>query len=399
MNNRIKALSKLYFEEVQQIRHHLHRFPELSYNEVETSSFIASKLEAWGIEYQRNVGGYNVVALLKGDLPDGAGRTIALRADHDALPIVEQGDKPYISQNKGVMHACGHDVHTASLLGCLRILKELKSAWGGTVKAIFQHAEEVFPGGASQMIEAGVLKNPDVEVIFGQHVFPDLEPGKVGFREGIYMASADEIDLIIRGKGGHGATPHACIDTILVASHVLVALQQVASRRANPIIPTVLSFGTIQGGLANNVIPEEVVIKGTFRTLDEAWRKEAHQLIREIAEGVAKSMGATAEVVIRVGYPCLINDSQPTLLAQKTARAYLGEANVVELPIRMTSEDFSYYSQVAKSCFYRLGTGNKNNPATCHSVHTPLFDIDESALETGMGLLAAIAIKSLENEG
>lgn len=389
----IRNQAKGFLAELIQIRRHLHQYPELSFEEVATGQFIASKLKEWGIPHQHGIADNGVIALIEGKYPSS--KTTALRADIDALPIREANDVPYKSKNDGIMHACGHDVHTTSLLGAARILWQHKDQFQGTVKLLFQPGEEKLPGGASIMIKEGALQNPSPESIFGQHVHPPLEAGKVGFRPGRYMASADEIYMRVQGRGGHGALPHLTDDPILIAAQILVALQQVVSRRANPLIPSVLTFGKINStGGATNVIPEEVKIQGTFRTMDEQWRFEAHQKMKKMAEEMAVSMGGTCDFDIRVGYPALINDEPLTMQAKTLASIYLGEENVVDLPMRMSAEDFAYYSQEMPACFYRLGTGNIARGITS-SVHTPTFDIDESALEVGAGLMAWLAIARL----
>lgn len=383
--DKIKSLSNEYFEEIRGIRHHLHMNPELSYVEHETGKYICKQLDTWGIEYNYPVADNGIVALLHGS---EEGPVRALRADIDALPIQEANDVPYKSKKPGIMHACGHDVHTSSALGAVKILNELKNEWKGTIKVLFQPAEEKLPGGASIMIKEGALKNPEPTYIVGQHVHPPLAAGKIGLRLETYMASADEIYLTVHGRGGHGALPQDVIDPILVASNILVQLQQVISRKSVPNVPNVLSFGKINSdGGATNIIPERVFIEGTFRTMDEKWRKEAHEHIRRICTKVAESMEATCEVDIRVGYPCLYNDIDATARVKQLAIDYLGQDNVVDLPIRMTAEDFAYYSQEMPACFYRLGTGNVEKGITS-PVHTPTFDIDEEALKVGMGFMA-----------
>lgn len=389
----IKEKAGHYFEKIQSIRHHLHRNPELSFREVETGKYIAGILTDMGIEFTDGWCDNGIVAIIKGDR--SSSKVIMLRADIDALPITEANKTTYSSQNVGIMHACGHDVHTSCLLGAMHILNDLKSEFGGTIKCIFQPGEEQLPGGASIMIKEGVLENPKPQSIIGQHVHPPLEVGKIGIRSGIYMASADEIRMVVKGKGGHGALPHNCIDTVLMSSRILIALQDIVSRNMNPNIPAVLSFGKINSvGGATNIIPDEVKIEGTFRTMDEVWRKEAHKLIKRVAEKTAESMGGSVEVDIMVGYPCLINEPQLTDRVRSAMIQYMGESNVVELPIRLTAEDFSYYSQNADACFYRLGTGNKAKGITS-PVHTPTFDIDEEALQIGMGLMAYLAMEEL----
>ncbi|HMO40580.1 MAG TPA: M20 family metallopeptidase [Saprospiraceae bacterium] len=393
MKKNIQDLSKQYFAEVVQIRRHLHQHPELSFQEVQTGRFIARQLEAYGIPYAHGMAGNGVVALIRGQNPDA--KIVALRADIDALPIEEANEVPYKSQHPGVMHACGHDVHTASLLGTAKILHTLRDQLHGTLKLIFQPAEELYPGGASIMIREGVLENPKPTSIFGQHVHPPLEAGKVGFRPGVYMASADELYLTVRGRGGHGATPHNCIDPVVIAAQIITALQQIVSRYGDPTIPSVLTFGKINStGGATNIIPDEVKLEGTFRTMDESWRFEAHRRMQAIAESIAAGMGGSCDFDIKVAYPTLYNDPALTMRARAWAEAYLGQEHVVELPIRMTAEDFAYYSQQMPACFYRLGTGNIAKGITS-PVHTTTFDIDETALEIGMGLMAWLGVQEL----
>lgn len=366
--------------------------PELSYEEYETAAFVAKELREIGLEPIEGVAKTGVVALIKGKNPES--RTIALRGDMDALPILEQNDVPYKSKNEGVMHACGHDVHTSSLLGAARILNDLKDDFEGTIKLIFQPGEEKNPGGASLMIKDGVLKNPAPQTIHGQHVYPLIPVGKVGFRSGMYMASADEVYLTIKGKGGHGAIPEMLTDTVLITSHIIVALQQIISRNADPKKPTVLSFGKVEAKGATNIIPDEVKVAGTFRAMDEEWRAKAHELITNMAQSIAKGMGAECDVNIDKGYPFLQNDPELTSQSRAAAAEYLGEENIVDLDLWMGAEDFSYYSQEIPACFYRLGTRNEERGITSY-VHTPTFDIDENALEIGCGLMAWLAFKQL----
>lgn len=387
--NKIKSLAEDYFDDVLRIRKHLHQYPELSFEEFETSKFICKELDKIGVEYQVGMVKTGIVVLLYGNNPNSSVRM--LRADMDALPILEENTCEYASCNSGVMHACGHDVHTASLLGAIRILHQLRNEWEGTIKCIFQPGEEKLPGGASLMIKEGVLENPTPTAVFGQHVFPELTAGKVGFRPGLYMASADELYFTVKGKGGHAATPYLNVDPILIASHIVIGLQQIVSRFGNPAIPSVLSIGDIHGNGATNVIPNEVKMKGTFRTMDEKWRFEAHDKIKELAQGIAKSMGGVCEVEVKVGYPFVINDVDLTLEAKEKAISYLGKTNVVDLPIRMTGEDFSYYSQAMPGVFYRLGTASEDGSNEV-AVHNPKFDINQEALKTGMGLMAWLAV-------
>ncbi len=395
IQNKIKALAEQYHQEIVAIRHHLHANPELSFKEYETSAFVQQKLGEIGIPFQNGVAGTGVVGHIKGKNPEK--RVIALRADMDALPILEANDVPYKSKNEGVMHACGHDVHTSSLLGASRILNEIKEEFEGTIKLIFQPGEERHPGGASIMIKEGVLENPSPSSIIGQHVHPLIPVGTVGFRSGLMMASTDELEIIVKGKGGHGAVPQNCIDPILISAHLLVALQQVVSRFVDPTVPKVLTFGRIesQGGIYN-VIPNEVRILGTMRMMNEEWRYKAHEQIKNIVHHTALAFGGTAEIGIKVGYPFLINDKEVTARCRSAAEAYMGKENVLDLPMRMTAEDFAYYSQQIKGCFYRLGVANEAKGITS-SVHTPTFNIDEDALKTGVGLMAYLAVHELEN--
>lgn len=390
--NDIKALAGQFLPDVVAVRRHMHTHPELSFQEYETSAYIQSKLTEWGIPFKNNIVKTGIVATIQGKNPNS--KTIALRADIDALPIVEENDVPYKSVNTGVMHACGHDAHTSSLLGAARILNTLKDNFEGTVRMLFQPGEERIPGGAKLMIEEGVLENPRPHSIIGQHVLPQLEAGKVGFKGGMFMASADEIYVTVHGKGGHGAMPHLAIDPVLIAAHIVVTLQQVVSRRSSPLTPTVLTFGKVVANGSTNIIPNDVYMEGTFRTMNEEWRTKAHDIMKKTAETLAESMGATCEFKILKGYPFLVNDEDLTERARLAAVEYLGIENVVELESRMTAEDFAYYTQLMPACFYRLGTGNVARNITS-GIHTPTFDIDESSLETGMGLMAYLAVKEL----
>jgi hippurate hydrolase len=384
LKENIQQLAKKYAPDFISIRHHLHAHPELSYQEFQTSKFVQQKLTEIGVPFQV-MAGTGVVGLLKGRNPDK--RVVALRADMDALPIKEENDVPYRSKNEGVMHACGHDVHTTVLLGASRILNELKEEWEGTVKLIFQPGEEKNPGGASLMIKEGVLKNPEPQAIFGLHVHPGLEIGKLSFRGGMVMASADEIYITIRGKGGHAAAPHLTVDTILVASHLVVALQQIISRNRNPLSPSVLSITSVQGGYTTNVIPSEVKLMGTFRAMDEEWRFRAHELIRKQATELVHSMGAEIDLHIDVGYPMVYNNEALDTVARSEAREFMGRDRVLETEIRMGAEDFGYYTRQIPGCFYRLGVMNVEKGITS-GVHTPTFNIDESAIEIGAGMMA-----------
>ncbi|MBP3944169.1 amidohydrolase [Sphingobacteriaceae bacterium WQ 2009] len=387
----VTALAQDVFQDTVATRRHLHQHPELSFAEYNTSKFIQAQLTKLGIPFE-SMADTGVVALIQGDLPSQ--EVIALRADMDALPIQEIDGRSYGSSTPGVMHACGHDAHTASLLGTAAILMRLKDQFGGTVKLIFQPGEEKLPGGASIMIKEGVLQNPAPTSIYGQHVMPLIETGKVGFRAGKYMASCDELFMTVKGRGGHGAHPHQTIDPIAITAQIIVALQQVVSRVADPRTPTVLSFGKIIAHGATNIIPEEVYLEGTFRTFDEDWRAKAHERMYAIATSIAAGFGAVCDFEIRKGYPFLINEEKLTHEARRHAVEYLGDENVLDLDLWPAAEDFSYYSQEINACFYRLGTGNKARGITS-GVHTPDFDIDENALALSTGLMAFITLRRL----
>jgi amidohydrolase len=393
LKDKISLLAKEIYSDVVKNRRHLHAHPELSFHEYQTSAFVAQKLDELGIKYQK-MANTGLVAIIQGEKPSEG--VVALRADMDALPIVEANDVPYKSTNAGVMHACGHDAHTSSLLGTARILTELKKEFGGTVKLIFQPAEEKLPGGANMMIKEGVLENPKPDAVIGQHVMPLIEAGQVGFRSGKYMASTDEIYVTVYGKGGHGAQPQQNIDPVLITSHIIIALQQIISRVADPKTPSVLSFGKVIANGATNVIPNEVYLEGTFRTMDEDWRARAHEKMKKMAEGIAEAMGGRCDFNIVRGYPFLINEEKLTAEVRAYAEDFLGKENVLDLDIWMAAEDFAYYSQVSDACFYRLGTGNKERGITS-SVHTPTFDVDEESLKLSTGLMAYIALKQLGN--
>lgn len=386
----IKARAAQLLPTIREIRHHLHKHPELSFEEVQTSAYICSILDKHNITYTKGWAGTGVLATIVGR-KDGAVR--GLRADIDALPIQEESNSPYASQNPGVMHACGHDVHTATMLGALLILNSLKDEMKGVIKCIFQPGEEKHPGGAKILLEEKVFGEKYPEFIIGQHVHPPLQAGKVGQKSGQFMASADEIFITIKGKGGHAALPHNAIDPIVVASHLIIQLQEIISRKKDPTIPSLLTIGKIYSvGGATNIIPDEVKLEGTFRSMDEKWRFQAHKHIRNVCDHVTAAMGANYELDLKVGYPSLYNDPRISILMKAKMIEYLGSDQVEDLDIRMTAEDFAYYSQVMPAYFYRLGTGNPSK-GIVHSVHTSKFDIDESALEIGAGLMAYLAFE------
>ena len=388
---KIKGLSAQFTAETVANRRHLHQNPELSFHEYNTAKFVIDELTAIGLKPEL-IANTGVFALIEGRNP--ASRVVALRADMDALPIFEKNDHAYKSKIDGVMHACGHDAHTASLLTSARILSAIKNDFEGTIKLVFQPAEEKAPGGASIMIKEGILENPRPISILGQHVAPNVPVGKIGFREGMYMASTDELYLTVKGKGGHGAMPDTLIDPVLIASHLIVAMQQIISRNRKPANPSVLSFGRFIADGVTNVIPNEVKIQGTFRCMDEEWRAEGLQKMKKLAEGICEAMGGSCDFQVVNGYPFLKNDPELTRRSRAAAVAYMGAENVVDLDLWMAGEDFAFYSQVVDACFYRLGTRNEAKGITA-GVHTPTFDIDEHSLAIGPGLMAWLAVEEL----
>lgn len=393
MIDAIRRLATEGFPEWQRIRHHIHAHPELSFIEHETARFISGQLAEWGIDHQTGIAGTGIVGVLEGKT--AGNKCVAIRAELDALPIRELNDTDYVSKKEGIMHACGHDVHATSLLGILYILKKLKNEWEGQIKFIFQPGEEQHPGGGSLMIADGVLENPKVDAILGMHVYPTLPSGFVGFRSGQYMAATDEIHITIHGKGGHAALPHQTIDPVTIAAQVITTLQQVVSRRSNPVSPSVLSFGMIAGGTVNNVIPDTVELAGTLRTMNEAWREEAHQLISRIVHNTCEAFGATATISIPKGYPSLYNNPELTAQAEALAKEYLGADQVKTLDLRMTADDFAFYGHQVPGCFFRIGT-NKNGTEFTASVHNPHFDIHEEAMITAIGTMAWIAVNTVK---
>ena len=397
MNNQkaeVKSFSSEIQNEVIAIRRHIHANPELSNEELKTADFISKKLNEWEIPHSTKIAGNGICVLLKGELPGE--KVIAIRGELDALPIIEKNEVSYKSCNEGVMHACGHDVHTAALLGTLRILQHLKSKWGGTIKAIFQPAEEKLPGGASIMISNGILEKPKPNAILALHVFPTLEFGKVGFREGQYMASCDELFITVKGKGGHAAMPGEYNNPLFISARLLNAYENLIEELKVQTIPTVIAFGKIVGPGATNVIPDEVKIEGTFRTMDEVWRKTIHKKLKFIAHKISIETSSLIEVKIEIGYPCLVNNQTLTSQSKKAAEDYLGKENVVEIPLRMTSDDFAFYSHEIPGCYFRLGTRNESR-GIISPVHTSTFDIEEKALETATGTMAWVALQLLNS--
>ncbi|TVQ98832.1 MAG: amidohydrolase [Spirochaetaceae bacterium] len=390
----VKNLAARYAADTITHRRTLHAAPELSFQERETSAYIARTLTDWGIDCVSGIGGYGVVATIPGGSP---GPVVVLRADMDALPITEQTGLPFASTRPGVMHACGHDAHVACLLTAARILQQIREQFGGVIRLIFQPAEEKLPGGAQAMIRDGVLTNPVPTVAVGQHINPTLPTGVIGFRSGLFMASVDDLFLRIRGSGGHAANPDQLVDPVTIAAQIILSLQQVSSRLAPPEVPTVLSIGQVIAGGATNVIPTEVTMEGTFRTVDETWRMAAHDHIRRIATRTAEAMNGTCEVEIQIGYPSLMNDLDLTARIEENARLYVGAERVQPLPLTMGGEDFAYYGRALPGCFYNLGVCPPDRLERSEPLHSPRLVVDEAALEVGAGFLAWNAVRELQH--
>lgn len=376
-----------YSEQAISWRKHIHQNPELSFKEFQTAEFIREKLREFGVDNVQEIANTGTIALIKGN--DPSSRCLGFRADIDALPIQEANEVDYKSKNDGVMHACGHDVHSSILLGFAKWLCDHKNQFEGTIKILFQPGEEVLPGGASLLIKEGALENPKIDQLYGLHVFPELEVGKVGFKAGMYMASCDELHIKVIGKGGHAAMPHTLIDPVIMATQLVNDLQTVNSRHCPPAVPSVLSIGKIIANGATNIIPDEVHLEGTFRTMNEEWRKQAHDYMLNIAKGIEVKTGGKVDFEIRKGYPYLENDPNTTEKAKKNAIHALGSQNVVELPLRMTAEDFSHYTHHVPSCFFRLGTRNEALGITS-GVHQNTFDIDHDAIAIGIQTFIAL---------
>lgn len=392
LKNTILQRAELLQGEITEIRRHLHRHPELSFEEKNTSDYIRQMLDEWGIEYKYPYVGTGILAILKGKNEDG--KVIALRTDMDALPITEKNEVDFKSENPGVMHACGHDVHMSTLLGAAKILSELREHFSGKVLFIFQPGEEKAPGGAKLMMEEGIFEDIQPDMILAQHVLPDMNSGDAGFKPGMYMASSNEIFITVKGKGGHGALPEKIDDPVLIASHILISLQQEINRRSPIGVPTVLSFGRVIADGAVNVIPDQVSLEGTFRTMDEKWRSEAHGFITKIVQGIASGMGGSADVEIVPGYPVLFNDPEVTSQARSFASELLGEEHIIDMDIRMTSEDFGFFSQSYPSMMYRLGVKSPD-ANEIFPLHTNTFRVDESALKTGASMMSWLAMRFL----
>lgn len=387
----IRNISTQHIRNVINLRRELHRFPELSFQEVNTAKRIEEELKSIGVPFVTSVNGTGVIGIIEGG---STGKTLAIRAELDALPINEETGLEFSSIYPGVMHACGHDVHMANLIGVAKTLWEIRSKLKGKILLVFQPGEELLPGGALGVIESEVFQNNFPDVMLGLHILPELPLGTVGFKSGFYMASGDEVYITVHGKGGHAALPHTLIDPVLISSHIIVALQQVVSRKGPSSVPSVLSFGKITSNGANNVIPNEVFIEGTFRTMDETWRKKAHQEIEQIATGIAKGMGGECDVEIRQGYPTLFNNPELTRFAADVAEEFLGSERVVELPIRMTTDDFAHYAARIPSVYFRVGAAIEGQSSSLHSAK---LVISEDIFEHSVGLTALIIYSILNN--
>lgn len=394
LSNTIKKIASEIFDDIVAKRRHLHKYPELSFKEYETSLYIKKSLDELKIPW-RSIVETGVIATIAGKNSSKSQKVVALRADMDALPIEEKTNFNFKSVNKGVMHACGHDMHVSSLLGVAKILKRLEETFSGSVLLIFQPGEENLPGGASKIIEEGILSDSGVNIVIGQHIVPNIESGKISFHKGNFMASMDEVRIKVIGKGGHGAEPQNVKDPVVAASNIIVTLQQIISRFSNPGTPSILSFGNIEAKGTTNIIPDSVYMEGTFRTMDESWRKIAHEKIKNIATSVAKGLDCDCSVEVKEGYPSLYNDISLTEKLQGFSAEILGEENTIKSEIWMASEDFAYYSQSFSSCFYLLG-GSYKDKTEENFLHTSTLDLNEEALMTGMSVMSYITLKYLE---
>ena len=395
MIEKIQELARHNAPEMIECRRWLHAHPELSQEEHSTMAYVAERLRECGLQPDTGIGGTGIRAMIRGEI-DPDGYCVALRADYDALPLQEETGLPFASQHAGVMHACGHDMHTSSLLGAAKILCAMRHEMRGSVMLIFEPSEEKYPGGARMMMEDGLFSKVTPNEIYGFHCLPEMDYGYVGMRKGKYMASTDELYWTVRGRGGHGATPHLSVDPILIASHIVVAVQQVVSRNASPLMPTTLSFGKIIGNGRTNIIPDEVRMEGIIRTFDEDWRKEAHQRITKISQGVAEAMGGHCDLFIDPGYPYVVNDDACTQQVHDNAAAYLGADKVSWLEMRMTSEDFAFFAQKIPACYFRVGIHTPGTPFS--NLHRPTLMVDERSIELASGLVAYNALKALENK-
>lgn len=398
MENTIDTIKRLAHEqraEVIEWRRWMHRHPELSQEEYGTMAFVAERLTEMGLKPRTGIGKTGVMAMLRGGIePDSY--CVALRADYDALPITECTGLPFASENPGVMHACGHDMHTCSLLGAVKILCQLKEHLHGSLMFIFEPSEEKYPGGARMMMDDGLFSEVMPNEIYSFHCLPEMDFGRIGMRKGKYMASTDELYWTVKGRGGHGATPHLSVDPIVVASHIVIALQQIVSRNAAPMMPTVLTIGKIQEvGGRTNIIPDTVKMEGIIRTFDEQWRLEAHERIRKISSGVAEAMGAECDLFIDYGYPFVVNDDACTQQVHDNACAFIGKENVEWLDLRMTAEDFAFFAQKIPACYFRIGIHEPGTPFS--NLHRANLMVDERSLELANGFVAYNALMALKN--
>lgn len=392
---RIRERASEIFPETVSLRREIHLHPELSYEEVETTALIDGYLRSLGIEPEPPFLETGVVALLRGEGKRGGGNLVALRADIDALPVTEENSHAFCSLEPGKMHACGHDMHTAMLLGAARILSGMKDELHGDVLLIFQPAEEKTPGGAKPLIEAGLFRRFNPAVIIGQHCFPNVPAGKVALCKGSFMAATDELYFTISGQGGHASAPHKAADPVLAAAHIITAVQHLVSRVVPPHEPAVVSIASIHGGNAPNVIPGKVSMSGTMRTMNEELRTLLKDRLRQTVMHVAEAFGVQAELEIRNGYPALVNDPQVTLQAVAACTEYLGSGNVLQSEPLMTAEDFAYYLLERPGTFWQIGTGAPGQEKG-NTLHSPTFNPEERALETGSGLLAYSAWRFLD---
>lgn len=385
----IEGFTEKIYEKVKSYREHLHIHPELSYKEYNTSKFVSDTLSKLGIE-NSFIGDTGVVALISGNHHEKNAPCIALRADLDALPIQEENDVPYKSKIDGVMHACGHDVHTSILLGAAEIIHQNRNELNQPIKLIFQPGEEKNPGGATYIIRDGGLENPKVKKMVALHVFPDLECGHFGFREGLYMASCDELHMEVQGLGGHGALPDRTVNPIFMGSEFILAAKSYIDENTPDGVPSVINFGYFEAKGATNVVPDKAFVKGTFRTMDEEWRDKAKKQLLEIAARISEDYKGQVKLTISHGYPFLKNDIQLTHSIRDLAERNFGKDKVHHLPMRMTSEDFSYYSQLVPVCFFRLGVRNKEKEIV-YGLHHPKFDIDSHSIKNGVQMFVSIA--------
>ncbi len=392
---RIRKKARLLFPEIVRIRREIHRHPELSFKEFRTTALIREFLLKLGLKIEHDFLETGIAALLEGGEKKTEGKLVALRADIDALPLQEENTHEFCSLENGVMHACGHDMHTAILLGAAVVLSDIKKSLPGDVLFIFQPGEEKAPGGAKPLIEAGLFRQYHPSAVFALHCLPQLQSGKLALREGAIMAAADELYITVYGEGGHASAPHKTIDPVLAAAHIVTALQHLVSRVVSPYEPAVVSISSIHGGGATNIIPGKVHMTGTLRTMNEELRREMHKRLRETVEQIGMGMGARAEIEIVDGYPVVVNHPETTRVIREAFVAYFGKNSVEECEPFMTAEDFAYYLQHCPGTFIHLGTGS-SKPEKGNTLHSPFFNPDESAIGTGMEAMSYAALSWLE---